>query len=282
MKSYKTVNGLRRSIASLKAQGRRIAFIPTMGALHEGHISLVRMAVQDGCEAVVSIFVNPSQFNNQEDLAHYPRMPEKDSQLLVRAGCSLLFMPSVEEVYPPGLDVSLHIYLEGKDQVMEGVFRPGHFKGMLEVVKRLLDIVEPDFLYMGQKDFQQYSLVAHMLRVLNLSPVLRIGETLREPDGLAMSSRNLRLTPEFRQKAPVIFRALNHARAQLPLIPVSKIQEECLSMIAAEGLKPEYFELVDGNSLTAVSDPARHPNVVACVACWAGAVRLIDNLVLKP
>lgn len=282
MKRYKTVKGLRRSISSLKAKGRKIAFIPTMGALHEGHISLVRMAVEDGCEAVVSIFVNPSQFNNPDDLINYPRMPEKDSAMLVRAGCSLLFLPRVEEVYPKGLDVSVHIDLEGKDQVMEGVFRPGHFKGMLEVVKRLLDIVEPDFLYMGQKDFQQYSLVAHMLRVLKMDPVLKIGQTLREPDGLAMSSRNLRLGREDREKAAVIYRALLHARDLLPKSPVEAIQAECLAMISSEGLRPEYFELVDATSLRPVQDPALHKSVVACTACWAGEVRLIDNLVLKP
>ncbi len=281
MKSYKTILGLQKSIDKAKKSGHKIAFIPTMGALHSGHLSLVKVAQNYADTIIVSIFVNPSQFNNLEDLKKYPKTLSADKQMLQSIGCDLLFVPEVNEIYPKQWHSELNIDLEDKDKVMEGEFRPGHFKGMLEVVKRLLDITEPDILVMGQKDFQQFSLVAHMIKVLKLPLKLIIGPTLREIDGLAMSSRNVRLTPEMRHIAPAIYKTLNKAKTMVGLESIDHIVTTCKVELDKLGLQTEYLEIVDGNTLKPIENPANHDYIVACVATWAGKVRLIDNLILK-
>ncbi len=262
-------------------KGRTIGFAPTMGALHDGHLELVRMARRAGDTAVVSIFVNPTQFNDPKDLEKYPRTPGRDIELLLSAGCEVLFMPGVEEVYPPGRDLRLQIDFGQLDKVMEGAFRPGHFAGMATVVNRLLDIVRPARLYMGQKDFQQLSIVRDMLRQLKSPIELVMCPTVREADGLAMSSRNMRLTPELRQTAPVIHATLEAASAAFRQQPAATVCENALKRLAEAGLKPEYFELVDGYSLLPVAHWSDASFVVACTAAWAGDVRLIDNLIVK-
>ncbi|MBK9336677.1 MAG: pantoate--beta-alanine ligase [Lewinellaceae bacterium] len=261
--------------------GKTIGFAPTMGALHTGHLSLVHAAKAECDLAVVSIFVNPTQFNDLSDLDKYPRLPEEDTALLLDAGCDALFMPPVAEVYPPGDDLTVLLDFRQLDQVMEGVFRPGHFTGMATVVKRLLDIVQPHRLYMGQKDYQQLTIVRDMLRQLDSPVHLVICPTTREPDGLAMSSRNLRLTPEMRAAAPVIYETLQAAKTEFETRPAAVVQAQALERLHAAGLRPEYFDLVDGISLLPVAHWADSDFIVACVAAWAGAVRLIDNLVLK-
>lgn len=261
--------------------GKTVGFAPTMGALHTGHLSLVHAAKAECDLAVVSIFVNPTQFNDLKDLDQYPRMPEQDAQLLREAGCDALFIPPVEEVYPPGEDLTVSLDFRQLDQVLEGVFRPGHFIGMATVVKRLLDIVQPHRLYMGQKDFQQLTIVRDMLRQLDSPVQLVMCPTTREPDGLAMSSRNLRLTPEMRAAAPVIFETLQAAKTAFEHTPAALVQARATERLQAAGLKPEYFDLVDGISLLPVAHWADSAFVVACVAAWAGEVRLIDNLVVK-
>lgn len=252
-----------------------------MGALHEGHLELVRLAKGAGDVAVASIFVNPTQFNDLKDLEKYPRTPERDIELLVSAGCDALFMPSVEEVYPPGVDLTIRLDFGQLEKVMEGVFRPGHFVGMATVVNRLLDIVQPDYLYMGQKDFQQLSVVRDMLRQLHSPIQLVMCATVRESDGLAMSSRNMRLTPEMRAVAPVIYQTLQWAKTQLPHQSAADIQAEAMQRLTAAGLKPEYFDLVDGISLLPVDAWDGSDFIVACTAAFAGEVRLIDNMILK-
>ena len=213
----------------LDRQALPIGFAPTMGALHEGHLELIRMAKREGCLAVASIFVNPTQFNDPKDLEKYPRTPEKDAALLLSAHCDALFIPEVVEVYPPEVNLTIDLDFRQLDQVMEGEFRPGHFKGMATVVNRLLDIVRPDKLYMGQKDFQQLSIVRDMIRQLQLPVELVMCPTVREPDGLAMSSRNVRLTPEMRQIAPLIHQILQWARTALETdSSVPEIQAEAL------------------------------------------------------
>lgn len=281
MKSYKTILGLQKSIDKAKKSGHKIAFIPTMGALHSGHLSLVKVAQNYADTVIVSIFVNPSQFNDLEDLKKYPKTLSADKQMLQSIGCDLLFVPEVNEIYPKQWQSELNIDLEGKDKVMEGEFRPGHFKGMIEVVKRLLDITQPNFLIMGQKDFQQFSLVAHMINVLKLPLKLIIGPTLREIDGLAMSSRNVRLTPEMRHIAPAIYKTLNKAKTMLGLESIDHIVITCKVELDKLGFQTEYLEIVDGNTLKPIENPANHDYIVACVATWAGKVRLIDNLILK-
>jgi pantoate--beta-alanine ligase len=266
----------------LNSQNTPIGFAPTMGALHEGHLELIRMAKRDGCLAVASIFVNPTQFNDPKDLEKYPRTPEKDAALLMTADCDVLFIPPVEEVYPPGVDLTIDLDFRQLDEVMEGEFRPGHFKGMATVVHRLLDIVRPQRLYMGQKDYQQLSIVRDMIRQLNMPSELVMCPTVRESDGLAMSSRNVRLTPEMRATAPVIHQTLQWARTELlEGRPTEAIQNEAMARLSAAGLRPEYFDIVDGLSLLPVADREASTFIVACTAAFAGEVRLIDNLVFK-
>lgn len=279
---FKKVADLQSWLNTQRAQGQKVGFAPTMGALHDGHLELIRLAKRDGCLAVASIFVNPTQFNDPKDLEKYPRTPEKDAALLISADCDMLFMPPVEEVYPPGLDVTIDLDFRQLDKVMEGEFRPGHFKGMATVVHRLLDIVQPQRLYMGQKDFQQLSIVRDMIQQLNLPVELVMCPTRREADGLAMSSRNVRLTPEMRAVAPVIFQTLSWAKTTLEGgRSAAEIQAEATQKLADAGLRPEYFDIVDGVSLLPVKGWDDSDFIVACVAAFAGEVRLIDNLVLK-
>lgn len=265
----------------LERQNAPVGFAPTMGALHTGHLELIRMAKRSGCLAVASIFVNPTQFNDPKDLEKYPRTPEKDAALLLSAGCDALFIPSVEEVYPPGLPLTVDLDFRHLDKVMEGKFRPGHFKGMATVVNRLLDIVKPQKLFMGQKDFQQLSIVRDMIAQLGLPCELVMCPTVREADGLAMSSRNVRLSPDMRQKAPLIHYTLQWAKTALAEgRPAPVIQEEAMDKLRDAGLRPEYFDLVDGFSLLPIQDRNDSDFIVACTAAFAGEVRLIDNLLL--
>ncbi|MDX2133302.1 MAG: pantoate--beta-alanine ligase [Saprospiraceae bacterium] len=268
-------------VAQEKKDGKNIGFAPTMGALHEGHLDLVRAADARGDRAVVSIFVNPTQFNDPKDLEKYPRTPGRDLHLLLGTACAAVYMPTVEEVYPPGRDLSVKIDFGTLDKTMEGAFRPGHFAGMATVVNRLLDVVKPDRLYMGQKDYQQLSIVRDMIRQLDLPVALVMVPTRREPDGLAMSSRNVRLTHDMRAAAPAIHRTLLGARERFPDMPAAQVQEWAFSALRQAGLAPEYFELVDGFSLLPVQLFADSNFVVACTAVKAGEVRLIDNEVVK-
>jgi pantoate--beta-alanine ligase len=274
---FKKIHDLQLWLAQERHAGRSIGFAPTMGALHAGHLDLVRQA-NAGCDrSVVSIFVNPTQFNDPKDLEKYPRTPGRDIELLIGAGCHALFMPEVVEVYPPGKDITLRIDFAPLDQVMEGHFRPGHFGGMATVVKRLLDIVQPDGLYMGQKDYQQLSIVRAMLGCLGSTTELVMCPTLREADGLAMSSRNVRLTPEMRAAATAIFRILQAAKIRFATQTAAEVQTWALAELAAAGFRPEYFDIVDGTTLQAVATRSESEQPVACVAVWAGDVRLIDN-----
>lgn len=281
---FKKTADLQNHLAAERRTGKIIGFAPTMGALHDGHLDLIRRAKTEKCDLVVaSIFVNPTQFNDPKDLEKYPRTPEKDIRLLLSAGCDVLFMPDeVGEIYPPGLDLTVKFDFGPLAEVMEGRFRPGHFQGMATVVKRLLDIVGPDQLFMGQKDYQQLSICRNLILQAALPVKLVMVDTRREPDGLAMSSRNVRLSPEMRAAAPVIFQVLKKTSDELADKPVEFLEKQALETLAAAGLKPEYFEIVDGISLQPIGGEAGDSDfVVACVAVWAGEVRLIDNLVLK-
>ncbi len=272
---------LHRHLSTQAGDGRPTGFVPTMGALHEGHLALVRHALNHGDLTVCSIFVNPTQFNDPEDLRKYPRTPERDLAMLAKAGCHVLFMPSVEEVYPSGVSAGQAEPFGHLEQVMEGGFRPGHFQGVAQVVARLLDMVKPQRLYMGQKDFQQTAIIAEMLRRMRSNIELVVAPTVREPDGLAMSSRNVRLSPEARRAAPAIFQALLEARRLFPELDAPTICRNAMQDMENAGLQPEYFEIVDGNTLLPVKKPHHADVVVACTAAWAGGVRLIDNLILK-
>ena len=278
---FKKVADLQAWLAERQKTGQNIGFVPTMGALHRGHLELIRLAGQRGDLSVASIFVNPTQFNDPQDLDKYPRMPERDASLLLGAGCDALFIPAVEEVYPPGLDLAVRLDFGPLERVMEGVFRPGHFAGMATVVKRLLDIVQPQHLYMGQKDFQQLSIVRSMLQQLHSPIELVMCPTVREADGLAMSSRNVRLRPDMRAAAPTIYQSLLAARQAFKTESVQTVQIRALQQMREAGLQPEYFEVVDGFTLLPVDHWADSPFVVACTAAFAGEVRLIDNLIFQ-
>ncbi len=278
----------------------RLGFVPTMGALHRGHLALIERALEECDRVVCSIFVNPTQFNQAEDLQHYPRTEEKDLQLLLEVGCHLLFLPTIEEIYPEGPENAPNPFVFGElEKVMEGERRPGHFRGVAQVVSRLLEIVQPHALYMGQKDYQQTLIVRSMLEQMNSPVQLVVCPTVREEDGLAMSSRNLRLSAEQRALAPEIYRAMraaattfaerhkkNSSAFRQPT-PVGQIEDRYLQQLAAlPGFRPEYFCFARAADLKPLRDlpPEELPppgEVVLCTAVWVGDVRLIDNLIVS-
>ena len=278
MKLLKTVRELQTVLAEERKNKRTIGFVPTMGALHAGHLALVRQAIAENDVSVVSIFVNPTQFNNPNDLLHYPRTLEADCRLLQDAGVTIVFAPSVEEVYPkPNTQTFDFGSLE---TVMEGKFRPGHFNGVAQVVSRLFDIVQPDRAYFGEKDFQQLAIIRAMVKQLNLPVEIVSHPIVREPDGLAMSSRNTRLSPELRENAAAISRILFESQSGKNELSVAALRQEVIDGInAVPGLQTEYFELVDGGSLQSVANWSDSDFIVGCVAVFAGEVRLIDNIV---
>jgi pantoate--beta-alanine ligase len=278
---YRDVHSLSKYLDGLRKDDNTIGFVPTMGALHQGHISLLDRTNKDCDHSVVSIFVNPTQFNDPRDLSKYPRPVESDIQKLYENHCDVVFIPSVDEVYPKGQKYDVQIDFGGLDKGMEGRFRPGHFSGVAQVMYRLLRIVQPQRLFMGQKDFQQSSVVRQMIRYFNLPVELVMCQTVREPDGLAMSSRNQHLDPKLRDKASLIFQVLQRAKTDIDAKPVAEIRSNALDTLTFPEYKPEYFEIVDGKTLSPVEDAAEHNYIVACCAVWAGNIRLIDNIIIR-
>lgn len=274
------ISELKSILQGYRDKGNKIGFVPTMGALHKGHISLVERSVEENDITVVSIFVNPTQFNDTNDLKNYPRMPEKDISLLNEAGVDIVFMPSESEMYP---EPDSRVFDFGTlDKVMEGKFRPGHFNGVAQVVSKLFDIVNPHRAYFGEKDYQQLAIIRAMVGILGYNIEIVGCPIAREPDGLAMSSRNLLLTPEHRRSAPAIYKTLADARNKTDEFSVKEMISWVEKQINSNpNLRVEYFELVDADTLLPVSS-WEHPNrIVGCIAVWAGKVRLIDNLEFK-
>lgn len=280
MKIFTRTLALSDYIARKKEQGQKVGFVPTMGALHDGHLQLITTAMEETDMVVCSIFVNPSQFNDAQDLLRYPRPHDEDIALLQSIGCPVLYMPSVMEVYPPGLDTSIDIELDGLDRMLEGRFRPGHFDGMLEVVNRLLDIVSADKLYMGQKDYQQQLIVSRLIDSRGGVPVLRVLPTVREPDGLAISSRNQRLSSSHREASTILYKVLQSIKEGIGHQSLEQLKLTAKRQIEAHGLKPEYVEICDVDTLATIEDEVPNKDYVALVAAWAGDVRLIDNILL--
>ena len=278
---FKKSTDLQKHLDLLRKQNLQIGFTPTMGALHQGHLSLVNQSLSKTDINVCSIFVNPTQFNEKSDLEKYPRTTSQDLALLTTVDNDIVWMPSVEDIYPKDLDTSLALNFGQLDKVMEATFRPGHFEGVVQVVKRLLDIVQPDQLFMGQKDFQQMSIIKNMIQQLGLKVELVSCPIIREADGLAMSSRNVRLSSEHRAKAPIIQQTLQWAKSQMNLIPLKEITTNVLERLALPDFNLEYFEIVDGNTLQKIEKLSASKFVVACIAVWVGEVRLIDNLIFK-
>lgn len=281
MKTYKSVAGLQRNLNKERTKGKTIGFVPTMGALHQGHMSLIELSVKENDITVCSVFVNPTQFNEKEDLDKYPRTLEKDGAMLKEHSCNYLFAPQPKEVYPDGDDKSIQLDISELTQYMEGPNRPGHFEGVVQVVHRLLDIVEPDQLYMGQKDFQQFSIIAYMLKTLKMKTKLRVCPIIREDDGLAMSSRNVRLKPDIRKRSSILYETLTYVKENIDKKSPKALEKKALELLSIKDFKPEYFKIVDGYTLKPIKETKAHKYVVACTAVWAGDIRLIDNMIIN-
>jgi pantoate--beta-alanine ligase len=280
MKLVHTIQELRAELDIQRKAGKKIGLVPTMGALHEGHASLVRRAVAENEVVVVSDFVNPTQFNDQNDLLKYPRTLEADCELLEKEGAAYVFAPSVEEVYPEP-DTRQFSYAP-LDTVMEGKYRPGHFNGVCQIVSKLFMMVEPDKAYFGEKDFQQLAIIREMVKQMNF-PLEIVGcPIVREADGLALSSRNARLSEEERQQALNISKTLFQSKEYATTHTVEETQKFVEdSIAAAEGLELEYFELVDGTTLQKISTWDETNYAVGCITVYCGEVRLIDNIKYK-
>lgn len=277
-----TAAALQSHLEQVKQGDLRIGFVPTMGALHGGHLSLVQHSLVDSLYTVVSIFVNPTQFNNPEDLAKYPRTPDEDLEMLREIGCHMVYMPQVEDIYPQGEQL-LNLDLQGLDQVLEGKARPGHFKGMVTVVNRLFDIVKPDVAYLGEKDFQQLTIVRFMVEKLKLPITVIGGETIRHDDGLAMSSRNKRLIPEDRKAAVVLYKALDFIRRveKAESLQPSELIEKAKKIIKNEPtVVLDYLEIVNEHSLQPIENWKNIEGSRALIAASIGNIRLIDNMPL--
>lgn len=280
MKIVHAIKDLQEALADLRAQGKTVGLVPTMGALHAGHASLVKRSVAENDATVVSVFVNPTQFNDKNDLAKYPRALEADCRLLEQCGATVVFAPSVEEIYPePDMR---HFSFPPLDTVMEGAYRPGHFNGVCQIVSKLFDLVKPDRAYFGEKDFQQLAIIREMVRQLKF-PLQIVGcPIVREADGLALSSRNTRLSAEQRQQAlkisQTLFASVDYA-ATHTVAQTQQFVEDAIA--AAPGLRLEYFELVDGNTLQKIADWGDTDYAVGCITVFCGEVRLIDNIKYK-
>ena len=282
MQILTTATGLQAYSEHVRQAGQRVALVPTMGALHNGHIQLVQAARNECNEVIVTIFVNPTQFNNAEDFRLYPRVPESDAALLAPAGCTALFVPSVEEMYPR--PTVLRFDFGALERVMEGAHRPGHFSGVATVVSKLFHLARPHRAYFGQKDWQQVAIVRQLVADLSFDLEIVACPTMREADGLAMSSRNRRLDPAARAAAPLLHQVLAAAAAQVRQgIPPAQVRAEAEATLALEPLlTPEYLEVADAQTLQPLEQYAAGRAVVLCVAAHLGGVRLIDNVVVAP
>ncbi len=280
MKLIRTIKELQAELDTYKKQGKKIGLVPTMGALHAGHASLVKRSVSENSATVVSVFVNPTQFNDKNDLIKYPRNLDADCQLLEEVGATFVFAPAVEEMYPE--PDTRQFNFAPLDTVMEGAFRPGHFNGVAQIVTKLFDAVQPDNAYFGEKDFQQLAIIRAMVKQLGYTLHIVGCPIVRETDGLALSSRNARLSKEEREIALNISQTLFKSRtfaASHSLEETVKFVED--SIAAVDGLRLEYFQIVDGNTLQPVSNWEDSDYIVGCITVFCGEVRLIDNIKYK-
>lgn len=280
IKTLSSIEQANQTLDGLRDSGKIIGFVPTMGALHEGHASLVKKALEENDIVVVSIFVNPTQFNDKNDLKNYPRTPDKDIALLSDLGVHYVFMPTEGEIYPEPDTRQFDFGI--LDKVMEGEHRPGHFNGVAQIVSKLFEIVKPHRAYFGQKDFQQLAIIRKLVQMLNLNIEIIACPILREKDGLAMSSRNLLLDPEKRASAPLISKTLFEARNKMLEMSVKNLIDWVVNSINRDlHLSVEYFELSDAITLEPIKDWSDAEHIVGCIAVKAGNVRLIDNVIFK-
>lgn len=274
-----TIAALKMLLKPRKLAKQKIALVPTMGALHKGHVSLIKLAQQDADIVVCSIFVNPTQFTDPKDLEKYPRPLQHDIEMLQEAGCDIVFMPSVHEMYPA--PEQWHIDLGDAEFVLEGEFRKGHYQGVTQIVKKLFDAVEPELAFFGQKDFQQVLMIRNMVAHFNLPVEVISCPIIREDDGLAMSSRNIHLSEADRKHALVLSQALQYVKDHFDLEPLAQLVEEGSEMIrATNGVELDYFTIANPETLLPEQDRSVRPLVVL-VAAKVGETRLIDNMMLN-
>lgn len=279
MKIFTTRAAVSDYLDELKSAERSVGFVPTMGALHLGHLSLIKAARTKSDIVVCSIFVNPTQFNDKKDLENYPRPIEDDIRKLKRAECDVLFIPEVDEMY----NSSDHWLMElgNLDKILEGKTRPGHYQGVTQIVKKLFDIIKPDYAFFGQKDYQQFMVVSYMVKKLRIRVRMIQCPIIREDDGLAMSSRNVYLAPDYRKNALALFQSLNKARDEFNEKSIRQIKRDAIAFLnASVGIEAEYFEIYNARTFEPVSSK-RTENLIALVAARVGKIRIIDNMILK-
>jgi pantoate--beta-alanine ligase len=282
MRTLCSIEQVRSALVGARRDGRKIGLVPTMGAFHDGHLSLMRRAREDCDVVVVSLFVNPAQFNDQRDLGSYPRDEQRDAALAEQIGVDYLFMPSIEEIYPPGFATTVSV--AGLTETLEGTHRGrAHFDAVTTVVAKLLNIVGPDVAYFGRKDAQQAIVVQRMVRDLDIPVRIELCPTVREPDGLAMSSRNVRLSGRDRARAGALHRALDALAQSIAAGERDPVvaRGRALAQLAADGLEPDYLELVSADTLTPLERIDGHP-ILALIAARVGDTRLIDNELIQP
>lgn len=279
---FKQAKDLTKYLQKQVAANNLIGFVPTMGALHEGHLSLLKQCNDKSDITVCSIFVNPTQFNNPEDLKKYPKSIEKDISLLEKNACDILFLPDEQEIYPDEISKQPHFNLGKLETILEGKFRPGHFQGVCLVMEKLLNIVNPDFLFLGQKDFQQCLVIKKLVTLMHKELKIFICPILREPGGLAMSSRNLRLSPSDRQLASQLHETLVSIKRNLLTGNFIELKEKAIKELESRGFKVEYLELARKSNLEIVSDFEEGKDLIILIAAFLAGVRLIDNLFINP
>uniref|UniRef100_UPI0039A53FAB pantoate--beta-alanine ligase n=1 Tax=Ornithobacterium rhinotracheale TaxID=28251 RepID=UPI0039A53FAB len=277
MRKIYTTQEMKNWVESQRKQNKSIGFVPTMGALHAGHLSLIKQCKADNDVCVASVFVNPTQFNNPEDLEKYPRHPEKDAELLESVNCDAVFFPTVEDIYPEG-EKSESFDFNGLENQMEGKFRPGHFDGVGTIVNKFFEIIQPNCAYFGEKDFQQLRIIQTMVEKKGHHIKIVPMPIFREYDGLAMSSRNQRLTPEFRDASPIIFKILKEVNSLKNEFSPQEVKQRVEELFAQTDLELEYFAICDEETLHEISTWNDSENIRAFVAVYAGDIRLIDNL----
>ena len=281
MDTVTTVAAVREHVRRWRSEGRRVAFVPTMGNLHAGHVSLIEAARRHGDRFVASIFVNPMQFGPNEDYAQYPRTPTKDADMLIAAGCNLMFMPDVAEIYPNGSERATRVDVPSLARILDGEFRPGHFEGVSTIVATLFHIVAPDVAIFGEKDFQQLTIIRRMVADLCMAVEIVGAPTVRDSDGLAMSSRNQYLTPAEREVAPRIYQTLQAAanRLQAGDTEFASIERGGVEALAKAGMRPDYFSVRRAQDLGAPAPDTKH--LVVLTAARLGKARLIDNIQVR-
>ncbi len=279
MKLFSGIPAISEFLSKERKKGKSIGFVPTMGALHEGHLSLIRRSICENDLTASSVFVNPIQFNDKKDLENYPRILDKDLKILEKAGCDVVFAPKDEEMYPNGETGSIGIDLGYLDKILEGKFRPGYFKGVAIVVKKLLEIIEPHKAYFGKKDYQQFLVISQMVKKFTLPVEIVPCPIIREPDGLAMSSRNMRMTICERKIAPLIFEVLSGVKEKAGTIPVKKLKEWAVNNINKNpAFVVEYIEIADKSTLLPLENWKSKENAIVLAAVNLNEIRLIDNV----